>query len=404
AYFEMVSSLTTTGATLYDNPDRLSPSLHLWRGMVAWLGGLMMWIAAVAVFSPMNLGGFEVTAQADPGQDETQQGPRAVADPRKRLARAAKALIPIYAGLTLVLWVVLMILGSKALVGLMHAMAVMSTSGISPVGGLEGGQAGIGGEVVLFLFMVFALSRSTFSNDTGAVRRAAFWQDYELRLGVLIVAAVPVFLFLRHFLGAYEFEDSQNILAAFRAAWGAVFTVMSFLTTTGFESADWQTAQDWSGLPTPGIILMGLAIVGGGVATTAGGVKLLRVYALYLQGFGEVQRLVHPSVVVGRRSDSRRIRRKGAQIAWVVFMLFAISIAVVSALLSLLGVGFEEAFVLTIAALSTTGPLITVASETPIELAAQSDAVKLVLAATMVVARLETLAIVALMSPDLWHK
>ncbi len=404
AYFEMVSSLTTTGATLYDDPDRLSPSLHLWRGIVAWLGGLLMWIAAVAVFSPLNLGGFEVTAQAAPGTDETQQGPRVVADPRKRLVRAAEALVPIYAGLTLLLWVLLMIMGSKALAGLMHAMAVLSTSGISPVGGLDGTQTGLGGEIMLFAFMVFALSRSTFSNDTGAVRRDAFWRDYELRLGVLIVVLVPMFLFLRHFLGAYEFEDSQNLGAALRAAWGAVFTVMSFLTTTGFESAEWQTAQDWSGLPTPGIILMGLAIVGGGVATTAGGVKLLRVYALYLQGYGEVQRLVHPSVVVGRRSDARRIRRKGAQIAWVVFMLFAISIAVISALLALLGVGFEDAFVLTIAALTTTGPLISVAGAAPIDLASQSDAVKLVLAATMVVARLETLAIVALMSPDLWQK
>ena len=404
AYFEMVSSLTTTGATIYDNPDRLSPSLHLWRGIVAWLGGLLMWIAAVAVFSPLNLGGFEVTAQADPGTDDTTQGARIVADPRRRLFRACKALIPIYAGLTLALWVLLMMTGTKSLAGLMHAMAVLSTSGISPAGSLEGAKVGLGGEIVLFGFMIFALSRSTFSNDTGAVRRDAIWRDYEFRLGVLIVLLVPVFLFLRHFIGAYEFEDSQNMGAALRAAWGAMFTVMSFLTTTGFESADWQAAQDWSGLPTPGIILLGLAIVGGGVATTAGGVKLLRVYALYLQGYGEVQRLVHPSVVVGRRSDARRIRRKGAQIAWVVFMLFAMSIAVVSAVLSLLGVGFEEAFVLTIAALTTTGPLITVAAETPIDLAAQSDGVKLVLAATMVVARLETLAIVALMSPDLWQK
>ena len=403
AYFEMVSSLTTTGATLYDNPDRLSPSLHLWRGIVAWLGGLLMWIAAVAVFSPLTLGGFEVTAQGDPGMDETHHGPRGVADPRKRLVRAAKTLVPIYTTLTLVLWVLLMIMGSQALGGLMHAMAVLSTSGISPVGGLEGAKAGVGGEIVLFAFMVFALSRSTFSSETGAVRRIAIWRDYELRLAILIVVLVPLFLFLRHFLGAYEFDDSQNLWAALQAAWGAVFTVMSFLTTTGFESTAWQASQDWSGLPTPGIILMGLAIVGGGVATTAGGVKLLRVYALYLQGLGEVQRLVHPSIVVGRKSEAR-IRRKGAQIAWVVFMLFAISIAVVTALLSLLGVGFEEAFVLTVAALTTTGPLVTVAAETSIDLAAQSDAVKLVLAATMVVARLETLAIVALMSPELWQK
>ena len=83
--------------------------------------------------------------------------------------------------------------------------------------------------------MVFALSRSTFSSETGAVRRIAIWRDYELRLAILIVVLVPLFLFLRHFLGAYEFDDSQNLWAALQAAWGAVFTVMSFLTTTGFR-------------------------------------------------------------------------------------------------------------------------------------------------------------------------
>ena len=57
AYFEMVSSLTTTGATMFDTPGRLVDSLHLWRGMVGWLGGLLMWIAASAVLAPLHLGG-----------------------------------------------------------------------------------------------------------------------------------------------------------------------------------------------------------------------------------------------------------------------------------------------------------------------------------------------------------
>ena len=96
-----------------------------------------------------------------------------------------------------------------------------------------------------------------------------------------------------------------------RALWGGLFTVLSFLTTTGFESEQWLAASDWSRLESPGLILMGLALLGGGVATTAGGVKLLRVYALMRHGERELDRLVHPSSVGGSGQTARRIRRQG---------------------------------------------------------------------------------------------
>jgi trk system potassium uptake protein TrkH len=57
AWFEMISSFTTTGATLYDTPDRLPPSVHLWRALVGWLGGFFVLLMAVAVLAPMNLAG-----------------------------------------------------------------------------------------------------------------------------------------------------------------------------------------------------------------------------------------------------------------------------------------------------------------------------------------------------------
>lgn len=404
AYFEMLSSFTTTGATLFDSPGRLSPSLQLWRGLVAWSGGLLMWIAAAAVFAPLSLGGFEVTTRAEPGFDDYTQDHVETAHPMKRWQRGVAALVPVYAGLTLAIWVMLTVLGEQSLAGLMHAMSVMSTSGISSVGGLDGAKAGLGGEVVLFLFMLFALSRTTFSSDTGSVRRASVLKDHEFRLGILIVFVVPGFLFLRHWVGAYEVDELQNTEAALRAAWGSIFTVLSFLTTTGFASVEWQTAQDWSGLGTPGLILMGLAIVGGGVATTAGGVKLLRVYVLYLQGLGEMQRLVHPSIVVAQKKESRRIRQRGAQIAWVFFMLFAMSLALVTIALTGLGAEFEDALIMAIASLTNTGPLVEVAAEVPIELVEQTDPVKLVMCAAMVLGRLEALAIIGLMSTELWHK
>lgn len=404
AYFDMVSAITTTGADMFRDSGRLDASSHLWRAEVGWLGGLVMWIAASAILAPLSLGGFEVTAGGQPGRAASLPMHSVDVDPRQRLVRVTVALVPVYAGLTAVLWVLLLIAGEKSLVALSHAMSVMATSGISPVGGLEGSTSGVTGEMILFLFMFFALSRLTFSGDTGGgVRQSRLDRDPEFRIGLLVVVLVPALLFLRHWLAAYDVDATESSGQALRALWGATFTVMSFMTTTGFESADWDQAQNWSGLGTPGLILMGLALIGGGVATTAGGVKLLRVYVLYLSGLRELERLVHPSSVGGGRAGNRRIRRDGAFVAWVFFMLFALSLSLVSVTLAALGSSFEQAIVLAIAALSTTGPLIEVAAETPIRLAELSAGAKGVLCAAMVLGRLETLAIIALFTPDLWR-
>ncbi len=402
AWFDMVSAITTTGANVFGDPARLSAPLHLWRAEVAWLGGLLMWVAASAILAPLSLGGFEVTARGQPGQS-TAAAHMAGADPRKRLWRAVVALAPIYVGLTGVIWTLQLIAGEHKLTGLVHAMSVMATSGISPVGGVANGASGITGEVILFLFMFFALSRLTFSSDTATSGQGRLDRDPEFRVGLLLVVGVPVLLFLRHWVAAYEISDMPLTGQALRAFWGSMFTVMSFLTTTGFVSAEWGDAQQWSGLGTPGLILMGLALMGGGVATTAGGVKLLRVYALYLNGLREMERLVHPSSVSGERGRNRRIQRGGAFIAWIFFMLFALSLTLIIVALTALGVGFEPAIILSIASLSTTGPLIDAASEAPIRLAEMSVAIKAVLGVAMVLGRLETLAIIALFTPDLWR-
>ena len=78
---------------------------------------------------------------------------------------------------------------------------------------------------------------------------------------VLIIFVVTALLMLRHWLGSYEVNEQENLSAAISATWGALFTVLSFLSTTGFESAYWGDAQNWSGLGTPGLILMGLSLI-----------------------------------------------------------------------------------------------------------------------------------------------
>ena len=404
AYFEMVSAMTTTGASMFRDPGRLSDTLHLWRAQVGWMGGLLMWICASAILAPLHLGGFEVTAQAEPGRQDVSVANRAApVDSRQRLVRVTRALLPVYAGLTLGLWLLLLGLGERPLVALCHAMSVMATSGISPVGGVEQSGAGLGGEVVMLVFMLFALSRLTFSKDTVTATQGGLRTDPEFRIGIVLMLGVPLILFARHWIGAYDVESMEYLGQAAYALWGSIFTVLSFLTTTGFVSEHWSEAQSWSGLATPGLILMGLALIGGGVATTAGGVKLLRVFALYLNGTREMERLVHPHSVSGAGAAGRRLQSNGAFIAWIFFMLFALSLAAISLLLTLTGVSFANGIVLAVASLSTTGPLVEYAADAPIRLIEMSTSAKLILCGAMVLGRLETLAIIALLTPDLWR-
>lgn len=401
AYFEMVSSMTTTGATLYYGDDTLPRTLHLWRAMVAWLGGMLMWISAVAILAPLNLGGFEVVSVDHGASGRAALRKERGGDSRERVIRATWRLAPVYCGLTLLLWLILVAVGLPPLDGAVTAMSTLSTSGITLGADMH---TALLPEFVVFAFLIFGISRVTFRND-GITREAGYLRrDPEIRLAAVIAVTVPALLFLRHWIGAFEYAAEENIRSAARALWGELFTTVSFLTTTGYESVAYMEARDWSGLGTPGLVLMGLSLIGGGVATTAGGVKLLRIYALYKHGTREMSRLIYPNSVGGSGDAVRRLRREGAFVAWIFFMLFALTVAVTMAALALAGQNFERASVLTIAALSTTGPLALYAAEVPILYAALSDTARGILMAAMVLGRLETLALIALFNRDFWRR
>lgn len=405
AWFEMVSAFTTTGATLYDTPGRLPDPVHLWRGLVGWAGGFFTLVAATAILAPLNLGGFELYAPSSLGRARTERGQAAATtDPGQRLAAQAVALLPVYAGLTLAVWVVLLLAGDPGLVAVMHAMAALATSGITPLAGLPGAPSGVVGEMVLALALLPALSRRLLPGAPRIEAQGGLWRDPELRVAGLFLLAVPAALILRHWFIVIDSDLPADAMAGFLALWGAFFTVLSFLTTTGFESAGWSAVRVWSGLEAPGLLLLGLVMMGGGVATTAGGVKLLRVYALYTLGRREMQRLSDPSSVGGGGAAARQMRGEGAFVAFVFFMLFALSIGAANLVLAALGLSFERALVLSVSALTGTGGLAGVTQIAERGWSGLSDGPKAVLAACMVLGRLETLALLALLLPQAWRR
>jgi trk system potassium uptake protein len=399
AYFEMVSSLTTTGATIYDRPWLLAEPLHLWRALVGWAGGLMILVAAFAVLAPLNLGGFEVARAGGEGGHESPSIDAA----RERIHRALRIVGPTYVLATAALALLLAIAGDRPIVAICHAMATLSTSGISPLsGGPAMARSGFVGEILIAVLLLSAVTHRLLLVRLRRERLAALVTP-EVQLMLICVLGVTVVLFLRAFIGAIEADRQADLLAAAQAAWGGLFTVLAHLTTAGFESQYWLTMQVWSRLDAPGIILLGVAAMGGGIATTAGGIKLLRLYALYRHGLRELDLLVHPSSPGRRTAGGAFITENGARIAFVFLMLFLVTLAVTMIALSASGLPFERSLTVAVAALSTTGPAIATLGDGT-TYADLPGTARTILCVAMIIGRMEALVIVALLNPAYWRK
>lgn len=400
AYFEMLSCLTTTGATVFDRPRFLPDAVHLWRGLVGWAGGFVILVTAFAILAPINLGGFEIRRE---GGDQSESGRRgSIEMATRRILRITGIIGPLYAATTAVLALGLILLGDRPLVAAIHAMSTLSTSGISPVGGLEGTGSGRAGEIAIALFLLPAV---TYRFLVFAYRGREWpgLTDPEIQLMMICVLGVTVLLFLRSFIGAVEIERQDNLAAVAQAIWGSLFTVLSYLTTTGFVSHDWRAMQLWSGLPDPGIILLGVSVMGGGIATTAGGIKLLRLYALYRHGLQEMDVLVHPSSLGRHGQGDQHTSQRGSRIAFVFLMLFLSSVGISMIVLSALDLDFQTSLTLSIAALTTNGPAIGTLG-TGLGYGDLGTAARLVLCIGMIVGRMEALVLLALFNPAYWRR
>ncbi len=402
-YFEMLSSLTTTGASLFDHGRNLGEPIDLWRGFVGWLGGLLILVSAFAILAPLNLGGFEIYSSKAPmpGMRGGFHGHGRGLGVSGRMARSLFSLGPIYLGLTVILSIALLLSGERAFSAVMKAMATLSTSGITGAGDSHGG---LGSEILIFLFLLLAISRRSFTNDNPRAGLAGVFDDHEFRLAGGLMLFFTLLLFLRHWVGAIGVEAGRDSLAALRALWGSLFTTLSFLTTTGFESVDWHAAREWSGLGSSGIILLFLSGIGGGVATTAGGIKLLRAYAIYQHSMREFRKLTYPSSVGGAGQAARHIRREGAYAAWMFLVLFVSTVTLVMLALALTGVGFVDSLALSVAALSTNGPLLDAVREGAFVWGDLDGTGRLILGLAMILGRMEIFVIIALVSPEFWRR
>ena len=393
AYLDIVSTVTTTGLPVFA-PGSLSETLVIWRVSLGWASGFLIWVFAWSIFAPLNLGGFEHLGARGEAMTQTQNARQTTGRlPAEKFWSEAVRLGPVYLWITLAAALALLIVSGDPSYALLRAMATIATFGIEIPE--HSGAGGVGGEVILALVMLFALSRSTFSTVFARARKWRVTEDPELRVAAGLVLVATLVLIGQ---GARYVE---GLGAHLELVWGAFFTSLSYLTTTGLASDSLPVGL--VNLDPVEIILVALAMIGGGVATTAGGIKLLRVFILTGHSRAEVNRLIAPSQVMSGQIESRSHDHHSAMLACVFLVLFILVMGAITLALTVAGSPVKDSLYLTLATVTNTGPLVPTGSGAETLVMSLPTQAKMILAAAMVLGRLEVLALLALLNPDIYR-
>ena len=391
AYLDLVSVITTTGLKVY--PDSyLTVTLVVWRVCLGWICGFLMWVFAWAIFAPLNLGGFELLEIKG---NQVAASKKGFIDrgrlPSEKFWSEAVRLAPIYIGITVFCYIALLVSTREPGFAILRAMSTVATFGIYLPG--EGAR-GYTGELILAIVMLFALSRATFSGQLFKKNYFELFLDREFRLGLAIFFCSTIIIFCLTLKTEFEFSQAVKVL------WGACFTSISFLTTTGLVSEF--LPSDFITFIKANLILSAIAMFGGGVATTAGGIKLLRIYILSIHCKSEVYHLLSPARVITGQNDLKIKNYNNAMLACVFFMVFILSFALITLGLSLTGSSVNEAATLTLGTITNTGPIIDQFKSSSVAIIEFEFLAKIILVVSMVLGRIEVLALLVLLNPDIY--
>ena len=400
AVYEMLSSLTTTGATLIPDTQGVNLPLLAYSCLVAWMGSFLIILLAFAVLEPANIGGFElISDMTNSGSVRSIGGGFGHSD---RFIHYFKLLAPPYLLLTALLASLLAFSGEGAVYSIMHAWSVMSTSGFDPRTGINTGANHAIGEIVIFCFLLLGCSRLFLIRAGRNKTFKGMHNDPEIRVVLFVMTSCVLLFFSIMISESFSHRQFPKALELIENLWGSVFSTLSFLTSHGVQSKYWQYGTDIEATALPALILMGLTILGGGVATSAGGLKLLRVYALTRLGHREIARLIDPHSIAASGKVGRKLRRRGGVNAFVFLMLFLAGICCAALAFSFTGVEFEKSLVAAIASAANCGPLMSVLPTHEIKLEEMKNSFFIISGVMMIFGRVEVIVLAALINPAFW--
>lgn len=382
AVFESVSALTTTGATILTGLDDMPASFLLYRQFLQWMGGLGVVIFVVAVLPMLNVGGMRLLKAETPGPiKDDKLSPR--------IANAAHYLWFIYLLITVSCALAYYFGGMGIFDAIAHSFSTVSTGGFSTHDASLGYFSSIPLLWISNVFMLLgAISFALHHRVLRLLSPKLFWQDEETRWFLILVTSLSLVL------ACYLYAQH-----AYQSFWNgfsyASFTVISFITSTGFGAADlsvWPAAT--------ALFLVFCGYLGGCAGSTAGGNKIIRNIITFKVVRNSIRQMMHPNGVFALRYQKRAVDNevKNAVMAFMS-IAFATSFFITFVLMAT-GLDFWSSFTAVAACVNVLGPGFAQVGSNFIPV---SDFGTWVLSFTMILGRLEYFTVLALFMPTFWH-
>ncbi len=383
AVFESISGLTTTGATVISGLDELPQSILFYRQLLQWLGGMGIIVLAVALLPMLGIGGMQLYRAESPGP---------VKDNKlvPRLAETAKSLWLLYLSLTVVCMLAYWAAGMSMFDAISHSFSTVAIGGFSTH---DASIAYFDSPLIEFTAMFFmVVAGINFALHFLALQKRQLkhylkgpgFQFYVFILGSVSLITVVV-------LAA---DGTYGSL--FEALRRGLFQVVSFATTTGYATADFNS---WP-LFLPYVLLYA-AIIGACAGSTGGGMKVIRILLIFKQGFREVQRLIHPRAIIPIKLGKKVMSDRIVESVWGFFAVYVMAFMVMLLALLTTGLDIITAFSAVGACINNLGPGLSDVAQT---YGALPGAAKWILCLAMLLGRLEVFTLLVLFTPMFWKR
>ncbi len=384
AFFESFSALTTTGATVIVGLDELPKAILFYRQLLQWFGGMGIIVLAVAILPVLGIGGMQLYRAEIPGPvKDTKMTPR--------IAETAKALWYIYLSLTILCAVAFWLAGMTPFDAISHSFSTIAIGGFSTHDASMGYFDSYAINMITVVFLLISACNYTLhfaAFASGGVHPKYYWKDPEFRAFIVI----QVLLFAICFSVLIKHQSHDTLYQAFDQA---LFQTVSISTTAGFTTTGF---SEWP-LFLP-VLLLFSSFIGGCAGSTGGGMKVIRVLLLTLQGSREIKRLVHPRAVYTIKIGGSALPARVVDAVWGFFSAYALVFVI--CMLALIATGMDElsAFSAVAATLNNLGPGL---GEVAMHFADVNDTAKWVLIVSMLFGRLEIFTLLILFTPTFWR-
>ena len=380
SFFESMSGITTTGATVIPNLSVLPESLLLYRQLLQWMGGMGLIVLAIAVMPLLGIGGGQLYKTEIPGAMNDQKL-------TPRIKETAQALWLIYLLLTIFCSVFYFFAGMNAFDAISHSLSTVSIGGFSTynnsIGHFDNGLI----ETICIIFMFLSALSFTLHYFAFYMKKPLkYLHDPELRFFISIMACIFLLSILINYFSNYEQASIRELL----------FHSVSIVTTTGFSIGD---TNQWN--PSIGFLFLIGAFIGACSGSVGGGIKSWRVLIMINYAYINLKKMIHPNAVISLKIGTKNVENDVAASVWGFFSIYVLSFIILLLGLVVTGLDFQSAFSAIGACLNNLGPGLGEVAQTYASVTATGKAI---LSFAMILGRLEIFTLLVLFMPIFWQK